>query len=67
MSSYIEDIETNLLIGMRTLCVLYDSLKRLSAKMFVETLFSRLFRVVTFRFTFDDVCSIRQRCGQCYA
>ena len=64
MSSYIEDNETNLLIGKRTLCVLYDSWKRLSAKDFVEGLFNHLFRVVAFRFTFDDFCCIRQRCGQ---
>ena len=64
MSSYIKDNETYILIGKRTLCVLYDSLKRLSAKMFVETLFNRLFRVVAFRFTFDDVCCLKQRCGQ---
>ena len=32
MSSYIEDNKTNLLIGKRFLCVLYDSLKRMSAK-----------------------------------
>ena len=64
MSSYIEDNETNLLIGKRTLCVLYGSLKRLSAKIFIEGLFNRLFRVVAFRFTFDDFCCIRQRCGQ---
>ena len=63
MSLYIEDNETNLLIGKRTLCVLYDSLKRLSAKIFVEGLFNRLFRVVAFRFTFDDFCCIKQRCG----
>ena len=55
MSSYIEDNETNLLIGKRTLCVLYDSLKRLSAKIFAESLFNHLFRVVAFRFTFDDL------------
>ena len=64
MISYIEDNETNLLTGKRTLCVLYDSLKRLSAKLFVESLFNRLFRVVAFRFTFDFFCCIRQRCGQ---
>ena len=48
MRTYIEDNETNLLIGKRTLCVLYDSLKRLSTKLFVEGLFNRLFRVVHF-------------------
>ena len=64
MSSSIEDNETNLLIGKRTLCVVYDSLKRLSAKVFVEDLFSRLFRVFAFRFTFDAFCCIGQRCGQ---
>ena len=51
MSSYIEDNETNLLIGKRFLCVLYDSLKRLSAKIFVQSLFNRLFRVGAFGFT----------------
>ena len=51
MSSYIEDNETNRLIGKRFLCVFYDSLKRLSAKIFVESLFNCLFRVDAFRFT----------------
>ena len=64
MCSSIEDNETNLLIGKRTLCAVYDSLKRLFAKLFVEGLFSRLFRVVAFRFTFDNFCCIRQCCCQ---
>ena len=51
ISSYIEDNETILLIGKRFLCVLYDNLKRLSAKIFVESLFNRLFRVDAFGFT----------------
>ena len=51
ISSYIEDNETILLIGKRFLCVLYDSLKRLSAKIFVESLFNGLFRVDAFGFT----------------
>ena len=51
MSSYIEDNETNFLIGKRFLCVLYDSLKRMSAKIFVESLYNRLFRVDAFGFT----------------
>ena len=64
MSSYIEDNESNRLIGKRTLCVVYDSLKRLSTKLFFEGLFNRSFRVVAFRFTLDVFCCIRQRCGQ---
>ena len=59
MSSPIEDNETNLLTGKRTLRVIHDSLKRLSTKLFVEGLFNRLFRVVAFRFTFEAFC-----CGQ---
>ena len=59
MSSYIEDNETYVLIRKCTLCVLYDSLKKFSAKVFVEGLFNRLFRVVAFRFTFNDFCCIR--------
>ena len=52
MSSYIENNEANLLTRKHTLCVFYDMLKRLSAKLFVEGLFNRLFRVVAFRFFF---------------
>ena len=51
MSSYTEDNETNLLIGKGFLCVLNNSLKRMSAKIFVEFLFNRLFRVYAFGFT----------------
>ena len=64
MISYIEHNETNPLLGKRILCVLYDSLKRLSAKIFVEVLFNRLFRVVALCFTFNDFCFISKRCGQ---
>ena len=63
MSSSIQDNETIFFSGKRTLCVIHDSLKRLSTKLFVEGLFNRLFRVVAFRFTFDVFCCIRQRCG----
>ena len=64
MSSYIEDNETNLSFGKHHLHALYDSLKRLSTKSSVETLFDCLSRVVAFRFTFNDFCCLRQRCGQ---
>ena len=60
ISSYIEDIETNLPIGKHTFRALYDILKRLLSKICFHASFMCLSRFVAFRVFFNDtgICCV---------
>ena len=64
MILYIEDNETNLFIGKRTLCVLYDSLRGCQQKFLSKVYLIVCFKLLHFVSLLDDFCCIGQRCGQ---
>ena len=62
ISSYIEDIETNLSIGKHTLRVFHDILKRFFAKICFDASFMCLSRFVAIGVNFNNLCCVLLSC-----
>ena len=63
ISSYIDDIETNLANGKHTFSVFIWHLKEIVGKVCFDASFMCLFRFIAFRIAFNDLCCWTSHCG----